>query len=111
MTPNDINLPTEAEVRAAYREGEEAVVELFHRMNETIIQLIGRIQKLKRSAGKDIIITKIAIQRWIPKAIAQEPSQTAPEKSGGQARTYRIHTENGGTSRAHRSVHSKSMQS
>lgn len=53
MTPNDFNLPTEAEVRAAYREGEEAVVELFRRMNETIIQLIGRIQRLEDQVAKN----------------------------------------------------------
>jgi len=53
MTPNDVFLPTEAEVRAAYREGEEAVVELFRRMNETIIQLIGRIQRLEDQVAKN----------------------------------------------------------
>ncbi|MHC1784175.1 MAG: DUF6444 domain-containing protein [Anaerolineaceae bacterium] len=53
MTPNDYKLPTEAEVRAAYREGEEAVVELFHRMNATIIQLIGRIQTLANQIAKN----------------------------------------------------------
>ena len=53
MTPNDVFLPTEEEVRAAYREGEEAVVELFRRMNETIIQLIGRIQKLEDQVAKN----------------------------------------------------------
>ena len=53
MTPNDFNLPTEVEVRAAYREGEEAVVELFRRMNETIFQLIGRIQTLEDQLAKN----------------------------------------------------------
>jgi transposase len=53
MTPNEFNLPTEKEVRAAYREGEEAVVELFRRMNETIIQLIGRIQQLEDQVAKN----------------------------------------------------------
>ena len=53
MRPNDVFLPTEAEVRAAYREGEEAVVELFRRMNETVIQLIGRIQRLEDQQAKN----------------------------------------------------------
>ena len=53
MTRNEINLPTEAEVRAAYHEGEEAVVELFHQMNEIINQLIGRIQALENQMAKN----------------------------------------------------------
>ena len=53
MTSNDFNLPTEAEVRAAYREGEEAVVELFRHMNETINHLVGRIQALENQKAKN----------------------------------------------------------
>jgi transposase len=53
MTRNEINLPTEAEVRAAYHEGEEAVVELFRQMNETINHLIGRIQALENQMAKN----------------------------------------------------------
>ncbi len=53
MTRNEINLPTEADVRAAYHEGEEAVVELFHQMNEIINQLIGRIQALENQMAKN----------------------------------------------------------
>lgn len=53
MRPSDINLPTKVEVRAAYHEGEEAEVEVFLRMNETIIQLIGRIQTLEDQLAKN----------------------------------------------------------
>jgi flagellar biosynthesis/type III secretory pathway protein FliH len=53
MKSNEINLPTEAEVQAVYREGEEAVVEQFRRMNEMINHLIGRIQALENQMAKN----------------------------------------------------------
>jgi flagellar biosynthesis/type III secretory pathway protein FliH len=53
MKSNEFNLPTEAEVRAVYREGEEAVVEQFRRMNEMINHLIGRIQALENQMAKN----------------------------------------------------------
>jgi flagellar biosynthesis/type III secretory pathway protein FliH len=53
MKSNEFNLPTEAEVQAVYREGEEAVVEQFRRMNEMINHLIGRIQALENQMAKN----------------------------------------------------------
>lgn len=85
MTPNDFNLPTEAEVRAAYREGEEAVVELFRRMNETIIQLVGRIQALenqiaKNSSNSSKPLSSDGYRKPSPKSLRQRHKK----KSGGQ---------------------------
>jgi transposase len=85
MTPNDFNLPTEAEVRAAYREGEEAVVELFRRMNETIIKLIGRIQRLedqqaKNSNNSSKPPSSDGYQKPSPKSLRKRHQK----KSGGQ---------------------------
>jgi len=53
MKPNDVYLPTEAEVRTAYREGEEAVVLLFQRVSETITHLVERIQALEDQLAKN----------------------------------------------------------
>ena len=85
MTPNDFDLPTEAEVRAAYREGEEAVVELFRRMNETVIQLIGRIQRLedqlaKNSNNSSKPPSSDGYQKPSPKSLRKRHGK----KSGGQ---------------------------
>jgi len=85
MTPNDLNLPTEAEVRVAYREGEEAVVEIFRRMNETIIQLIGRIQTLedqlaKNSNNSSKPPSSDGYQKPSPKSLRKRHQK----KSGGQ---------------------------
>jgi len=44
MKPNAVILPTEAEVRADYREGENAVVSLFAQIAVTMTQLAERIQ-------------------------------------------------------------------
>jgi transposase len=85
MTANDINLPTEAEVRAAYHEGEEAVVELFRHMNETIIQLVGRIQTLenqiaKNSSNSSKPPSSDGYRKPSPKSLRQRHKK----KSGGQ---------------------------
>jgi transposase len=85
MTPNDINLPTEAEVRTAYREGEEAVVEVFRRMNETILQLMGRIQTLedqlaKNSNNSSKPPSSDGYQKPSPKSLRKRHQK----KSGGQ---------------------------
>ena len=53
MTPNDFYVPSEAEIRAACREGEEAVISIFHRMSETIARLIERIQVLEYQIAKN----------------------------------------------------------
>lgn len=47
MNRKEIYIPTETEVRAAYREGEEAVVSLLRRVAETISRLADRIQSLE----------------------------------------------------------------
>jgi len=47
MNKKDLYIPNEDEVRAAFREGEEAVVALFHRVAETIATLADRIQELE----------------------------------------------------------------
>jgi transposase len=47
MNQKEIFIPTETEVRAAYHEGEEAVVSLFQRVTETISRLVDRIQALE----------------------------------------------------------------
>jgi transposase len=47
MNRKELYIPTEEEVRIAYREGEEAVVSVFRRMSETIQQLANRIQALE----------------------------------------------------------------
>ena len=47
MNQKEIFIPTESEVRAAYHEGEEAVVSLFQRVAETISRLADRIQALE----------------------------------------------------------------
>jgi transposase len=53
MNRKEIYIPTEAAVRTAYREGEEAVVSLFHRVSETIMQLADRIQALEDRLAMD----------------------------------------------------------
>ena len=45
-----VRLPSEAEIRAAYREGEEAVVRFFY---ETIGILAERIQRLEDQIAKN----------------------------------------------------------
>ncbi len=86
MTPNDFNLPTEAEVRAAYREGEEAVVELFRRMNETILQLIGRIQTLEDQLAKNSSnSSKPPSSDGYQKPSSKSLRKRHQKKSGGQS--------------------------
>lgn len=47
MSQKELFIPTEAEVRGAYHEDEEAVVSLFQRVTETISRLVDRIQALE----------------------------------------------------------------
>ncbi len=53
MKPNEVILPTEEEVRAAYREGENVVVSLFEQIAVTMTQLAERGTGIGRSAGKE----------------------------------------------------------
>lgn len=53
MKPSDLYLPTEDEVRAAYRDGEEAVVEVFRRVIITVERLADRIQALEDQLAKN----------------------------------------------------------
>jgi transposase len=53
MKTNGIYLPTEEEVRTAYRQGEEAVVDIFRRVLETVEQLADRIQVLEDQLAKN----------------------------------------------------------
>jgi transposase len=52
-TMSDFHLPTQDEVRAAYREGEEAVVVLFEKMVAKSRAMEGRIQALEDRLNKD----------------------------------------------------------
>jgi transposase len=47
------HLPTQEEVRAIYRQGEEAVVALHTQLNEVILVLAGEVQALKDQLAKD----------------------------------------------------------
>jgi hypothetical protein len=50
MGMEPLRIPSEAEIRAAYREGEDAVLKLFH---DTFSQLAERIQRLEDQIAKD----------------------------------------------------------
>ena len=63
---NGLHLPSEKELRAAYREGEEAVITLFQ---ATVLMLAGHIQKLEDQLAKNSqnswpLWWKATIQRW-----------------------------------------------
>jgi hypothetical protein len=45
-----LRIPNEAEIRAAYREGEDAVVKLFY---ETFSKIAERLQKLEDQVAKN----------------------------------------------------------
>jgi len=86
MKTNDIYLPTEAEVRTAYREGEEAVVLLFQRGSETITHLVERIQALedqlaKNSGNSHKPPSSDGYRKPSPKSLRKRHQK----KSGGQA--------------------------
>jgi transposase len=46
-------LPSQVEVRAIYRQGEEAVVALHNQLIEIIVVLAGEVQALKDQLAKD----------------------------------------------------------
>lgn len=48
-----IHLPSEADVRAAYLQGEEAVVQLFQSLNQVVLQLVTRVQALEDQKAKN----------------------------------------------------------
>lgn len=47
------HLPSQEEVRAAYQQGEEAVVALIHRLIETIVLLAAEVQSLREQLAKN----------------------------------------------------------
>ncbi len=85
MKPNKVFLPTEAEVRAAYREGENAVVSLFEQITATVIQLAERVQALedqlvKNSNNSSKPPSSDGYQKPSPKSLRKRHQK----KSGGQ---------------------------
>ena len=48
-----IHLPSDADIHAAYSQGEEAVVTLFHTLNQVVLQLVDRVQMLEDHLNKD----------------------------------------------------------
>jgi hypothetical protein len=55
MKTNEVILPTEAELRAAYREGENVVVSLFEQIAVTTTQLAERVRVLEDQLAKKAI--------------------------------------------------------
>jgi transposase len=85
MKPNDVILPTEAEVRSAYREGENAVVSLFEQIAITMTQLAERVQALedqlaKNSSNSSKPPSSNGYQKPTPKSLRKRHQK----KSGGQ---------------------------
>jgi transposase len=48
-----IHLPSEDDVREAYHQGEEAIVQLFQSVNQVILQLMARVQALEDQKAKN----------------------------------------------------------
>jgi len=85
MKPNDVHLPTEAEVRSAYREGENTVVSLFEQIAITMTQLAERVQALedqlaKNSSNSSKPPSSNGYQKPSPKSLRKRHQK----KSGGQ---------------------------
>jgi transposase len=85
MKPNDVHLPTEAEVRSAYQEGENAVVSLFEQIAVTMTQLVERVQALedqlaKNSSNSSRPPSSDGYQKPSPKSLRKRHGK----KSGGQ---------------------------
>lgn len=85
MKPNDVHLPTEAEVRTAYQEGENAVVSLFEQIGVTVKQLAKRVQALedqlaKNSNNSNKPPSSDGYQKPSPKSLRKRHQK----KSGGQ---------------------------
>lgn len=85
MKTNDVHLPTEAEVRSAYREGENAVVSLFEQIAITMTQLAERVQALedqltKNSSNNSKPPSSDGYQKPSPKSLRNRHGK----KSGGQ---------------------------
>ncbi len=85
MKPNDVHLPTEAEVRSTYREGENAVVSLFEQLAVTIAQLVERVQVLedqlaKNSSNSSKPPSSDGYEKPSPKSLRKRHGK----KSGGQ---------------------------
>lgn len=85
MKPNEVILPTEAEVRAAYREGENAVVSLFEQIAVTMTKLTERVRVLedqlaKKSNNSSKPPSSDGYQKPSPKSLRKRHQK----KSGGQ---------------------------
>ena len=85
MKPNEVILPTEAEVRAAYREGENVVVSLFEQIGVTTTQLVERVRVLeeqlaKKSNNSSKPPSSDGYQKPSPKSLRKRHQK----KSGGQ---------------------------
>ena len=85
MKPNDVYLPTEAEVRSTYREGENAVVSLFEQIAVTVKQLAERLlaledQLAKNSNNSSKPPSSDGYQKPSPKSLRKRHQK----KSGGQ---------------------------
>ena len=78
-------MPTQDEVRAAYREGEEAVVALVSRLVATNRALEGRIQALEDRVNKDSHNSSKPPTSDGPKKVRERGLRHKSEKkSGGQ---------------------------
>ena len=76
-----LRIPSEAEIRAAYREGEDAVVKLFH---ETLSKMAERIQRLEDQIAKDSSNSNKPPSSDGLKKKPKSLRQRSGKKSGGQ---------------------------
>ncbi len=76
-----LRIPSEAEIRAAYREGEDAVVKLFY---ETISKLDERIQQLEDQIAKNSSNSSKPPSSDGLKKKPKSLRQKSGKKSGGQ---------------------------
>src|SRR3970040_2288602 len=83
MTP--LPLPTDDEVRAVYRQGEDAVVALFSELRAMIRQLEARIQALEDQLAKNSGNSgKPPSSDGLPKPPPQSPRDPSGKPTGGQ---------------------------
>jgi transposase len=81
MGMEPLQIPSEAEIRAAYREGEDAVVKLFH---ETFLTLAERIQRLEDQLAKNSSNSSKPPSSDGLKKKPKSLRQRSGKKSGGQ---------------------------
>ena len=85
MMPNDVSPTPEAEVRSAYREGENAVVSLFEQIAVTVKQLAERVQALEDQLVKNSSNhSKPPSNNGYPKPSPKSLRKRHQKKSGGQ---------------------------